>query len=148
VFLKLLVLLVPREMRVERTGGVKDMSDGQIEAAIEAIQAMLAAREVSENTKVIDTVPEPVALRLHRVSQGASVERRPRLLPPCFPTSRARANSSPASRHIVEGLTRARRSCALSATSTPSWRRLPTTSSCHRWRCPNPRSTGTRLGKS
>jgi hypothetical protein len=54
VFLKLLVLLVPREMRVERTAGVKDMSDGQIEAAIEAIQAMLAAREVSENAKVIE----------------------------------------------------------------------------------------------
>ena len=34
------------------------------------------------------------------------MERRPRL-PPCFPTSRARANSSPASRPIVEGLTRA-----------------------------------------
>jgi hypothetical protein len=30
----------------------------------------------------------------HRESRGASVERRPRL-PPCFPTSRARANSSP-----------------------------------------------------
>jgi hypothetical protein len=35
---------VPREMKVEHSGGVKDMSDGQIEAAIEAIQAMLAAR--------------------------------------------------------------------------------------------------------
>jgi hypothetical protein len=54
VFLKLLVLLVPREMKVEHSGGVKDMSDGQIEAAIEAIQAMLAAREVSENAKVIE----------------------------------------------------------------------------------------------
>ena len=31
------------------------------------------------------------------------MERRPRL-PPCFPTSTARANSSPASRPIVEGL--------------------------------------------
>jgi hypothetical protein len=54
VFLKLWVLLVPREMKVEHSGGVKDMSDGQIEAAIEAIQAMLAAREVSENAKVIE----------------------------------------------------------------------------------------------
>jgi hypothetical protein len=62
VFLKLLVLLVPREMRVERTGGVKDMSDGQIEAAIEAIQAMLAAREVSENAKVIEGTAKTVAL--------------------------------------------------------------------------------------
>ena len=30
------------------------MSDEQIEAAIEAIKAMLAAREVSENAKVIE----------------------------------------------------------------------------------------------
>jgi hypothetical protein len=62
VFLKLLVLLVPREMRVERSGGVKDMSDGQIEAAIEAIQAMLAARESGDRARVIEGVPEPVAL--------------------------------------------------------------------------------------
>jgi hypothetical protein len=84
VFLKLLVLLVPREMRVERSGGVKDMSDGQIEAAIEAIQAMLAAREVSENAKVIDTVPEPVALpapsRKPRRKRGAEAKASP-LLP-------------------------------------------------------------------
>ena len=31
VFLKLLVLLVPREMRVEHTGGVKAMTDEQLE---------------------------------------------------------------------------------------------------------------------
>jgi hypothetical protein len=31
VFLKLLVLLVPREMRVEHTGGVKSMSDEELE---------------------------------------------------------------------------------------------------------------------
>src|SRR5262245_22433134 len=44
VFVKLLVLLVPREMRFEHSGGVKAMSDEQIEAAIEAIQGMLAQR--------------------------------------------------------------------------------------------------------
>ena len=37
VFLKLLVLLVPREMKVEHTGGVKSMSDDEIERAIELI---------------------------------------------------------------------------------------------------------------
>ena len=47
VFLKLLVLLVPREMQVEHRGGVKAMSDDQLEAAIEAITAMLAARDQS-----------------------------------------------------------------------------------------------------
>ena len=37
VFLKLLVLLVPREMKVEHSGGVKAMTDEQLEAGIEAI---------------------------------------------------------------------------------------------------------------
>jgi hypothetical protein len=62
IFLKLLVLLVPREMRVEHPGGVKAMTDEQIEQAIEAIQAMLAAREAGEQAKVIEAVPEPAAL--------------------------------------------------------------------------------------
>src|SRR5499427_576360 len=45
VFLKLLVLLVPREMQVEHTGGVKAMTDEQIEQAIEALEGFLAKRE-------------------------------------------------------------------------------------------------------
>ncbi len=52
IFLKLLVLLVPRELEVTHSGGVKAMSDEQIEAAIEAIQAMLAARDAGANAKV------------------------------------------------------------------------------------------------
>src|SRR4051794_35926141 len=35
VFLKLLVLLVPREMRVEHSSGVKGMTDEQLEQGIE-----------------------------------------------------------------------------------------------------------------
>ena len=62
VFLKLLVLLVPREMKVEHAGGVKGMTDEQLEAGIEAIQRMLEARAASEVAKVIDAVPEPLAL--------------------------------------------------------------------------------------
>ena len=53
VFLKLLVLLVPRELQVEHSGGVKAMSDEELEQAIEAIQTMLAAR-ASEAAKVIE----------------------------------------------------------------------------------------------
>jgi hypothetical protein len=44
VFLKLLVLLVPREMKVEHSAAVKAMTQEQLEAAIEAIQAMLSTR--------------------------------------------------------------------------------------------------------
>jgi hypothetical protein len=62
VFLKLLVLLVPREMEVTHKGGVKSMTDEQLEAGIEALQAMLAAADAGENAKVIDAVPEPGAL--------------------------------------------------------------------------------------
>jgi hypothetical protein len=43
-YLKILALLVPREPQVEHSGGVKAMTDEQIEAAIEAIQAMLEQR--------------------------------------------------------------------------------------------------------
>ena len=58
VFLKLLVLLVPRELKVEHAGGVKAMSDEQLEAGIEAIQAMLAARDAGANAKVIEAAEE------------------------------------------------------------------------------------------
>ena len=84
VFLKLLVLLVPREMKVEHSGGVKAMTDEQLEAGIEAIQRMLEARAASEVAKVIDAVPEPVALlapsRKPRRKRGAEAKASP-LLP-------------------------------------------------------------------
>src|SRR5215469_14040437 len=60
VFLKLLVLLVPRDMRVEHSSTIKQMSDEQIEQAIEAIQTMLAAR-AGEAAKVIEGTAEPAA---------------------------------------------------------------------------------------
>ena len=59
-YMKICALLVPREMRVEHSGGVKAMTDEQLEQGIEAIRAMLAAREAGENAKVIegDKAPE------------------------------------------------------------------------------------------
>ena len=46
-YLKILALLVPREMKLEHSGGViKAMTDEQIEEAIEAIQTMLAREPV------------------------------------------------------------------------------------------------------
>jgi len=56
IFLKLLVLLIPREMQVEHSETIKQMSDQQIEDAISAIQQILAAREA----KVIEGVSEPM----------------------------------------------------------------------------------------
>jgi hypothetical protein len=53
IFLKMLVLLVPRELQVEHSGGVKEMTDQQIEDAIAAIKTMIEEREA----KLIDVTP-------------------------------------------------------------------------------------------
>src|SRR5262249_3160068 len=43
-YMKICALLVPREMKVEHSSGVKDLTDEQLEQAIASIKAMLAAR--------------------------------------------------------------------------------------------------------
>ena len=60
VFLKLLVLLVPRELEVTHSAGVKGMSDEAIEQAIEMIEGMLAKRAGGEGAKVIEAIPENI----------------------------------------------------------------------------------------
>jgi len=52
-YLKVCAMLVPREMKVEHSGGVKAMSDEEIERTIEAIEAMLEQR-AGEAAKVIE----------------------------------------------------------------------------------------------
>jgi hypothetical protein len=54
-----LTLLCPRDVKVEHSGGVKAMTDEQIEQAIEAIQTMLAA-QAGEAAKVIEGEAEVV----------------------------------------------------------------------------------------
>ena len=61
VYLKVLALLVPREMQIEHTNIIKQMTDEEIEQAIEAIQTLLAARD-GEAVKVIEGTAEPAAL--------------------------------------------------------------------------------------
>jgi hypothetical protein len=60
-YCKLLTLLCPRDVKVEHSGGVKALSDEQLEQAIEAIQAMLAT-QAGEAAKVIEGTAETVAL--------------------------------------------------------------------------------------
>src|SRR5262245_10861957 len=73
-YMKICALLVPREMKVEHSGGVKAMSDEEIEQAIEAIQTMLAAR-AGEAAKVIEGTAEPAALPAPEAqSIGAGLE--------------------------------------------------------------------------
>jgi hypothetical protein len=59
-YLKVCAMLVPRELKVEHSGGVKSMTDEQLEAGIEYIKAMLAAREAGQNAKVVEGVAEEV----------------------------------------------------------------------------------------
>ena len=83
VFLKLLVLLVPREMQIEPKGGVKAMTEDQIVDAIAAIEGYLARRS-GEAAKVIEGTAEPAALpapsRKPRRKRGAEAKASP-LLP-------------------------------------------------------------------
>ena len=75
MYLKILALLVPREMKVEHSGDViKAMTDEQIEQAIEAIQTMLAER-AGEAAKVIEGTAKPAALPAPEAqSIGAGLE--------------------------------------------------------------------------
>src|SRR5215471_8062812 len=59
-YLKVCALLVPREMKVEPSGGIKAMTDEQIERSIEIIKEILAQREAAANAKVIEGEAEVV----------------------------------------------------------------------------------------
>ena len=58
-YMKICALLVPKEFKVERTGGVKDLTDEELDQAIAAVKAMLAAR-TGETAKVIEGEAEVV----------------------------------------------------------------------------------------
>ena len=58
-YMKICALLVPREMQIEHSSTIKQMTDEQIEEAIAAIQAMLDAR-AGEAAKVIEGEAEVV----------------------------------------------------------------------------------------
>jgi hypothetical protein len=59
-YMKICALLVPREMKLEHSGGVKAMTTEQIERAIEFIKEQLAQREAGANAKVIEGEAEVV----------------------------------------------------------------------------------------
>jgi hypothetical protein len=59
-YLKICALLVPREMQVEHSAGVKGMTDEQIDRAIEFIEGQIAKRDAEANAKVIEGEAEVV----------------------------------------------------------------------------------------
>jgi len=61
-------MLVPKELKMEHSGGVKAMTDEQLERGIELIKEMLAQREAEANAKVIEgqavpSLPSPVSAK-------------------------------------------------------------------------------------
>ena len=60
VYLKICALLVPREMKLEHSGGVKDLTDEQLEQAIAWIKEMLAA-QAGDAAKVIEGKADQVS---------------------------------------------------------------------------------------
>ena len=59
-YLKVCAMLVPKELKFEHSGGVKAMSDEQIERAIEFIKAMIEQRDAGANAEVIEGEAEVV----------------------------------------------------------------------------------------
>ena len=59
-YLKVCAMLVPREMKLEHSGGIKAMTDEQIERSIEVIKGMLAERDAARKAKVIEGEAEVV----------------------------------------------------------------------------------------
>ena len=53
-------MLVPREMKLEHSGGVKAMTDEQLERSLELIEEMIAKRDAAANAKVIEGEAEVV----------------------------------------------------------------------------------------
>jgi hypothetical protein len=59
--MKICALLVPKQMKVEHQGRIGQLTDEQLDQAIEVIEEMLARRS-GEAANVIEGTAEPVAL--------------------------------------------------------------------------------------
>src|SRR5215472_17296915 len=53
-YMKICAFLVPREMKLEYSGGVKAMTDEQLERSLEIIKELIAQRDVGMAAKVIE----------------------------------------------------------------------------------------------
>src|SRR5262245_41272603 len=61
-YMKICALLVPREMQIEHTNRIKQMTDEELEAAVELLQGMIDAKLAGANAKLVEEIAEPVAL--------------------------------------------------------------------------------------
>ena len=69
--MKICALLVPREMKLEHSGGVKAMTTEQIERSIEILKEMIAQRDAAASAKVIEGEVEVVPSLPAPASGGA-----------------------------------------------------------------------------
>jgi hypothetical protein len=53
-------MLVPREMKLEHSGGLKAMSDEQLERSLELLREAIARKRAGENAKMIEAEAEVV----------------------------------------------------------------------------------------
>ena len=60
VYMKICAFLVPREMKLEHSGGVKAMTDEELERSLEILKEMIAERDAAANAKVIEGIAVPV----------------------------------------------------------------------------------------
>ena len=58
--MKICALVIPKEMKVEHSDGIKAMTDEQLDTALAALRQLIADREAAAN--VIEGTAEPVAL--------------------------------------------------------------------------------------
>ena len=84
-YLKVCAMLVPREMKLEHSGGIKAMTDEQIERSIELIKGMLAERDAARKAKVIEAVAEPVGDLSQRILSASKRTRKPPSVAPMLP---------------------------------------------------------------
>jgi hypothetical protein len=62
-YLKVCAMLVPREMKLEHSGGVEAMSDEALENAIEALERMLGAKGIEGVAQPVPALPPPLGDR-------------------------------------------------------------------------------------
>src|SRR5262245_44077043 len=67
-YMKICALLVPRETKLEHSGGVKAMTDEQLERTPEAIERLipqrgLDAKVIEEEAEVVPSLPSPVSAK-------------------------------------------------------------------------------------
>jgi len=75
-YMKICALLVPREMKIQQTNPIKELSDEELEAAIAAVRELLKQRAAGIDAKLVECeVVEPAALPAPRRPQRKASRR-------------------------------------------------------------------------